>query len=72
MLIYNFAGSPFEHQVALAWAASLVLVTIVLVLNVIAQVATRRPRNTECRPHDRQAGVEDVSMTTQQLSPAMT
>jgi phosphate transport system permease protein len=43
VLIYNFAGSPFEHQVALAWAASLVLVSIVLVLNVIAQVATRRP-----------------------------
>jgi phosphate transport system permease protein len=43
VLIYNFAGSPFEHQVALAWAASLVLVTIVLVLNIIAQVATRRP-----------------------------
>jgi len=43
VLIYNFAGSPFEHQVSLAWAASLVLVTIVLVLNIIAQVATRRP-----------------------------
>ncbi|HEX3849466.1 MAG TPA: phosphate ABC transporter permease PstA [Polyangiaceae bacterium] len=43
VLIYNFAGSPFEHQVALAWAASLVLVAIVLVLNVTAQVATRRP-----------------------------
>jgi phosphate transport system permease protein len=43
VLIYNFAGSPFEHQVALAWAASLVLVTIVLVLNIAAQVATRRP-----------------------------
>ena len=43
VLIYNFAGSPFEHQVALAWAASLVLVSIVLILNVIAQVATRRP-----------------------------
>lgn len=43
VLIYNFAGSPFEHQIALAWAASLVLVTIVLVLNVIAQIATRRP-----------------------------
>jgi len=25
-----WAGSPFEHQVALAWAASLVLVSIVL------------------------------------------
>jgi phosphate transport system permease protein len=43
VLIYNFAGSPFEHQVSLAWAASLVLVTFVLVINVIAQVATRRP-----------------------------
>ena len=43
VLIYNFAGSPFEHQVALAWAASLVLVSIVLVLNIVAQVATRRP-----------------------------
>ena len=43
VLIYNFAGSPFEHQVALAWAASLVLVCIVLVLNVVAQIATRRP-----------------------------
>jgi len=43
VLIYNFAGSPFEHQVSLAWAASLVLVSIVLVLNIVAQVATRRP-----------------------------
>lgn len=43
VLIYNFAGSPFEHQIALAWAASLVLVSIVLVLNVIAQIVTRRP-----------------------------
>ena len=43
VLIYNFAGSPFEHQVSLAWAASLVLVTFVLVLNVIAQVIMRRP-----------------------------
>lgn len=44
VLIYNFAGSPFEHQVALAWAASLVLVSIVLVLNVTAQIVTRRPQ----------------------------
>jgi phosphate transport system permease protein len=43
VLIYNFAGSPFEHQVVLAWAASLILVSIVLVLNIVAQVATRRP-----------------------------
>lgn len=44
VLIYNFSGSPFEHQVKLAWAASLVLVTLVLVLNVAAQIVTRRPR----------------------------
>jgi phosphate transport system permease protein len=43
VLVYNFAGSPFEHQVALAWAASLVLVSIVLILNVVAQIVTRRP-----------------------------
>jgi phosphate transport system permease protein len=44
VLIYNFSGSPFEHQVKLAWAASLILVSMVLVLNVVAQVATRRPQ----------------------------
>ena len=43
VLIYNFSGSPFEHQVELAWAASLVLVALVLLLNVAAQIATRRP-----------------------------
>ncbi|MGC4093613.1 MAG: phosphate ABC transporter permease PstA [Polyangiaceae bacterium] len=44
VLIYNFSGSPFEHLVKLAWAASLVLVTLVLVLNVIAQVVLKRPQ----------------------------
>jgi phosphate transport system permease protein len=44
VLIYNFSGSPFEHQMKLAWAASLVLVCLVLVLNVIAQVVIRRPQ----------------------------
>ena len=43
VLIYNFAGSPFPQQIELAWAASLVLVSIVLVLNVIAQIVIRRP-----------------------------
>jgi phosphate transport system permease protein len=42
VLIYNFSGSPFSNQVNLAWAASLVLVTSVLVVNVIAQLLTRR------------------------------
>jgi phosphate transport system permease protein len=44
VLIYNFSGSPFENQVQLAWAASLVLVCLVLVLNVVAQIVTRRPK----------------------------
>ena len=30
VLIYNFSGMPFENQIELAWAASLVLVLIVL------------------------------------------
>jgi phosphate transport system permease protein len=43
VLIYNFSGSPFENQIDLAWAASLVLVVMVLVINIIAQLLTRRP-----------------------------
>jgi phosphate transport system permease protein len=42
VLIYNFSGSPFPNQVNLAWAGSLVLVVSVLVVNVIAQLLTRR------------------------------
>lgn len=42
VLIYNFSGSPFPNQVNLAWAGSLVLVAMVLVINVIAQLLTRR------------------------------
>jgi phosphate transport system permease protein len=37
VLIYNFAGMPFENQVELAWAAALVLVLIVLITNLIGQ-----------------------------------
>jgi len=44
VLIYNFSGSPFAHLSELAWAASLVLVVIVLALNVLAQVLIRRPK----------------------------
>lgn len=43
VLIYNFSGSPFEHLVKLAWAASLVLVVLVLTLNVAAQLILKRP-----------------------------
>ena len=34
ILIYNFSGMPFPNQIELAWAASLVLVLIVLVFNI--------------------------------------
>jgi phosphate transport system permease protein len=44
VLIYNFSGSPFAHLAELAWAASLVLVFLVLVLNVTAQIIIRRPK----------------------------
>jgi phosphate transport system permease protein len=42
VLIYNFSGSPFPHLVKLAWAASLILVFLVLVLNISAQALIRR------------------------------
>ncbi|HEU5077511.1 MAG TPA: phosphate ABC transporter permease PstA [Polyangiaceae bacterium] len=42
VLIYNFSGSPFENQVELAWAASLVLVVLVLIANLTAQFVFRR------------------------------
>ncbi len=37
VLIYNFAGMPFDNQVELAWAAALVLVLLVLAANLIGQ-----------------------------------
>jgi phosphate transport system permease protein len=42
VLIYNFAGMPFENQVELAWAAALVLVLLVLVANLIGQSLSRK------------------------------
>ena len=42
VLIYNFSGMPFDNQIELAWAASLVLVLIVLVINVTARLLGRR------------------------------
>ncbi|GAB6039580.1 phosphate ABC transporter permease PstA [Endothiovibrio diazotrophicus] len=38
ILIYNFSGMPFANQIELAWAASLVLVLIVLVFNILARL----------------------------------
>lgn len=42
VLIYNFSGMPFENQIELAWAASLVLVFIVLVLNLVSRAIGQR------------------------------
>jgi len=42
VLIYNFAGMPFENQIELAWAASLVLVLIVLIINVVSRLVGQR------------------------------
>lgn len=42
VLIYNFSGMPFENQIELAWAASLVLVFIVFLLNLISRALSNR------------------------------
>ncbi len=41
ILIYNFSSMPFENQIELAWAASLVLVLIVLVFNILSRIVGR-------------------------------
>jgi phosphate transport system permease protein len=42
ILIYNFSGMPYDNQIELAWTASLVLVMIVLVFNILARVLGRQ------------------------------
>jgi phosphate transport system permease protein len=42
VLIYNFAGMPFQNQVELAWAAALILVLLVLLTNLAGQSLSRR------------------------------
>ena len=41
ILIYNFSSMPFENQIQLAWAASLILVLMVLVFNVLSRLFGR-------------------------------
>jgi phosphate transport system permease protein len=38
VLIFDFSSSPFQNQIEIAWAASLVLVVLVLLANVAAQL----------------------------------
>jgi phosphate transport system permease protein len=42
VLIFDFSSSPFKNQIKIAWAASLVLVFLVLLANVAAQLWTAR------------------------------
>lgn len=42
VLIYNFSGMPFDNQIEMAWAAALVLVTMVLIINIAGQVLSRQ------------------------------
>jgi len=40
--IYNYAISPYDEWHAQAWAATLVLVTLILAINIIVRILTRR------------------------------
>ncbi|MEM7578600.1 MAG: phosphate ABC transporter permease PstA [Cyanobacteria bacterium P01_A01_bin.80] len=42
VLVYNFAISPYDNQQSLAWAASLILVMLVLVTSIIARWVTNQ------------------------------
>jgi phosphate transport system permease protein len=42
VLIYNYSGMPFENQIELAWAASLVLVLLVLITNAVGRLLSAR------------------------------
>ncbi|WP_197036012.1 phosphate ABC transporter permease PstA [Fischerella sp. PCC 9605] len=42
VLVYNFAIAPYKNWQSMAWAASLILVLMVLLTSIIARLATRR------------------------------
>ncbi len=42
VLVYNFATRPYENQKELAWAASLILVLLVLLTSIFSRLATAR------------------------------
>jgi len=44
VLIYNFSGMPYENQIELAWTASLFLVFMVLVLNIVSRAIGEREK----------------------------
>ena len=47
VLIYDFSGSPYPNQIEIAWASSLVLVVLVLILNLGSQAILRRSFNVK-------------------------
>jgi phosphate transport system permease protein len=42
VMIYNFSGSPFDNQIAMAWSAALALVVMVLLTNIAGQALAKR------------------------------
>lgn len=42
VLVYNFATVPYDNQVELAWAGSLILVLLVLLTSILSRWATRK------------------------------
>ncbi len=42
VLVYNFATVPYQNQQELAWAASVILVLLVLITSVLSRLATAR------------------------------
>ncbi|QDV24288.1 phosphate ABC transporter permease PstA [Aureliella helgolandensis] len=44
VFIYNFSGMPFENQIEMAWAASLILVLMVLTINLAGQFISSRAK----------------------------
>ncbi|EMI20698.1 phosphate ABC transporter inner membrane subunit PstA [Rhodopirellula maiorica SM1] len=44
VFIYNFSGMPFENQIEMAWAASLILVLMVLSINIVGQIISSRAK----------------------------
>lgn len=45
VFIYNFSSLPFENMVELAWAASLILVLLVLSTNITGQIISSRSKS---------------------------
>jgi len=45
LIIFNFAMSPYQHWQELAWTASLLITLFVLILNIMARIFLRSPKD---------------------------